>query len=117
MESIIPTVSRLDEMGMIPKWETAPCEGRNPNIPQNPAGTLTPPEVSTPVIHNDVSNTCTCKHIGDIEPENYKYIHMTFELYLSVQYVISCFDYLILKSWNYCTIPRQKTYLHNQLNI
>jgi hypothetical protein len=52
-ESYIPTVSRLVETGMIPTWETAPCEGRNPSIPQNPAGTLTPPEVSMPVIHSD----------------------------------------------------------------
>ena len=43
-------MSRLVEIGMIPKCETAPCEGRNPRMPQNPAGTLTPPVVSIPVV-------------------------------------------------------------------
>ena len=47
----IPTVSRLVETGMIPIWETAPWEGRNPITPQNAAGTLTPPTVSTPVTY------------------------------------------------------------------
>lgn len=29
--------------------ETMPCEGRNPKIPQHPAGTLTLPPVSVPI--------------------------------------------------------------------
>lgn len=44
----IPTVSRLGETGITPIFETAACEGRKANIPQNPPGILTPPIVSTP---------------------------------------------------------------------
>jgi hypothetical protein len=43
-------VSRLAETGKTPVFEIAPYEGRNPMTPQNPAGTLTPPTVSTPAI-------------------------------------------------------------------
>ena len=44
----VPTVSRLNETGTIPTWETDPCEGRNPKMPQKLAGILTSPTVSIP---------------------------------------------------------------------
>lgn len=44
----IPTVSKLCAMGTTPATEIAPCEGRNPNMPQYAAGTRTLPAVSVP---------------------------------------------------------------------
>ena len=46
----IPTESRLEDTGMIPVFEMAPCEDLNPRTPQYPAGTLTPPIVSMPAM-------------------------------------------------------------------
>lgn len=43
-------MSKLDETDIIPSSDTTPYEGRNPITPQYPAGTLTPPSVSIPVI-------------------------------------------------------------------
>lgn len=45
---IIPTVSKLCELGRTPIVDTAPWDGRYPSIPQNDAGILTPPIVSIP---------------------------------------------------------------------
>jgi hypothetical protein len=44
----IPTVSKLCAIGTTPATEIAPCEGRNPNMPQFAAGSRTLPAVSEP---------------------------------------------------------------------
>lgn len=58
----IPTVSRLAETGKISKRGMVPYEGRNPIMPQKPAGTLTPPTESRPVIK--------CLHERNIQNNN-----------------------------------------------
>lgn len=42
--------SQEEATGIEPSKETAPCEERNPKIPQHAAGTLTSPTVSIPDI-------------------------------------------------------------------
>lgn len=60
----IPTASRLGEVGILPTIETTPCEERKPRTPQQAAGNLTSPTVSTPVRGSTIySNTSEAKHV------------------------------------------------------